>query len=36
MASMQKQEIEKDDEEDKTTPLGAWIAEIDQLGFLKM
>jgi len=25
-----------EDEEEKPTPLGAWIAEFDQLGKLKM
>ena len=33
MASM-KPKLE--DEEEKPTPLGAWIAEFDQLGFLRM
>ena len=34
MAAMQKPK--KDDDEDKPTPLGAWIAEFDQLGKMKM
>ena len=37
MASMQKpKEKNEDEQEDKPSPLGAWISEFDQLGYLKM